>query len=85
MRGNLASTEPSLISRLPGAHSTEEGRSEHFTASVEPSPGTGSCQECQRLQKALDTSLTALNDRGCARYGDLLREKFSLEQQVQFG
>ena len=67
-------------SSLPGAHSTEEGSGRH---SLEPR--AVSCQECQRLQWELDTALRALNDRSCARYGDLLREKFSLKIQVQFG
>jgi len=40
------------------------------------------CECCQRLRGDLASSLRALNEKGMGRYGDLFREKLSLQEKV---
>ena len=41
------------------------------------------CECCKRLQGDLASSLRVLSEKGMGRYGDLLREKFSLQEKVR--
>lgn len=47
------------------------------------SSGCGqSCSGCGQLKCELDAALLKLNEQSCAKYGDLLRENFTLTQKV---
>ena len=38
---------------------------------------------CGQLRRELDVALVKLNEQSCAKYGDLLRENFTLTHKVE--
>ncbi len=54
------------------------------TSGEEPSPSkTPPCSSCEQLQSEMDSVLATLNSRSTARYGDVLRQNLTLQQQVE--
>ena len=62
------------------AHQKEE---QDTTVIATESNGCGqTCSGCGQLRSELDAALLKLNAQSCAKYGDLLRENFTLTQKV---
>lgn len=68
----------------------EETKSQLKAKSTPPPPPvflsesfTTSCPTCTELGKQLAIATAALNNRGCAKYGDLLHSNFLKEQQLK--
>ena len=62
--------------RLTSAEKEKE-REVKQTAAADPR-----CSGCGQLKQELDTALRVLNDQSCAKYGELLRQNFTLTQKV---
>ncbi len=63
------------------AHQKEEAEQDTHVIAAESS-GCGRTCGCGQLRSELDAALLKLNEKGCAKYGDLLRENFTLTQKV---
>ena len=49
----------------------------------ENNPVNHTCSGCGQLRQDLDVTLRVLNDQSCAKYGDLLRNNFTLTHKVK--
>ena len=50
----------------------------------ENNPVNHTCSGCGQLRQDLDITLRVLNDQSCAKYGDLLRNNFTLTHKVKY-
>lgn len=60
----------------------EEEQNTTVTVAAESSGCGQTCSGCGQLRSELDAALLKLNEQSCAKYGDLLRENFTLTQKV---
>ena len=61
----------------------QKDKEQDTTVIAAESSGCGqTCSGCGQLRSELDAALLKLNERSCAKYGDLLRENFTLTQKV---
>lgn len=69
------------MSELERRVQTAPPPSTSLSAPVAVSPHSA-CGKCHELSRQLGVAIEALNNRGCAKYGDLLHSNFTLEQKL---